>query len=386
MSAEGTDEKVEKRKKFKVIFTQLDEDDVVGHEEEDQKRRNLRRKQHHMQDQIVKDQGDLQDVQKDDFTELMDDLNYIHRNISHSREAQLDTKLLNMMAETLVNRAKKIDTSNLSFSSLAESVKKNYCDDDDGDENSSARSKHEAHTEISWMKLGADVGKLFLNPVDLSTMVGPMSKPKKVVAARQARQRDEPALVVRPEVLDTSKKDGTDEDKEVDEVTFRRLEDLDKEVKHRSEDRGVSDKFELLDILFDAKDCVQTVENFFDFAFWIKDGEVMESWDKKSSQPFAISADKNKMPTERRQHVLALSLKDMKALCKILEQEGTEKLSDLLNSTPTGFPENPLHRSDEVYKALTAYEQSAALSDPKKRKHDAVASSSSSSSQRRRKT
>tara|TARA_B110000090_G_scaffold205781_1_gene254058 strand:+ start:381 stop:1178 length:798 start_codon:yes stop_codon:yes gene_type:complete len=155
-------------------------------------------------------------------------------------------------------------------------------------------------------------------------------------------------------------------------------------------DNAVNAEFPLLNVLFDPEDPVQTIENFFDFAFLIKENSVVQRFDKKTKRPRCVAANKNsleKMP--RKQLVLSLNMGELEQLAELLEPEGgglggSELSSSNKNSsstptpTPTPTPSSSsssgsssqknkqkfhcaLHRNDPLYAATTAAEQSDIL-------------------------
>lgn len=79
---------------------------------------------------------------------------------------------------------------------------------------------------------------------------------------------------------------------------------------------GILHTHAFLVLQLDADDPVQTVENFFDFAFLIKEKRAMES--VQDGEPKAIATDINKlnayMGNQRQQMVLSLSMKDLREL------------------------------------------------------------------------
>ena len=102
-----------------------------------------------------------------------------------------------------MKRVQKLDSiSRLSWKQFLASIKRKFSEADDsdddnegesdsyGDESSGRKRKAAAHTgrkdddvdnaAMSWTKLGAAAGRLFLSPVGLESMLGPISKPKVV--------------------------------------------------------------------------------------------------------------------------------------------------------------------------------------------------------------
>ncbi len=389
------DEVQEKRKKFKVNWLPDEmEEDAEAHEAAQVQRRDLRQKLYQIGEIVDNKQDALQDVSKNNWDDVLESLNATHRYINHTREAQHDAKIMNKLSHTMKNRAMRLEEcSQISFKDFCMAAKEAYneCDDvlsEDEDvdaQSGSGRRKKRVLKQdkdigaMSWTKLGADVGQLFLSPVGLTAMMGPISKPKKVAVARQAKKKDEEVVAKRPEKVESNVDD------ELNEATFHRIEKLDEVIQKRSKrtsssssssgnsNRDTGAAFAIMDVLYDRSDIVQTMENFFDFAFLIKDGAVVTSYDKNNSIPSSIYADKDKLPAQRKQHVLTLSVKEMREITKYMEESNTLELSDLLDpsrssSGKNSSDSNPLHRKDKLYDARTALEQTQVLDEESSRR------------------
>ena len=110
-----------------------------------------------------------------------------------------------------------------------------------------------------------------------------------------------------------------EEDKEFNEATFKRI---DVQMNLILEKSKKSQSLPLLPLLFDAEDQVQTVENFFDYAFLIKEKAVAQKVEKEtkggSGLPMIIAAPKEKLQElEVKQHVLSLNMKELKELAEL---------------------------------------------------------------------
>jgi hypothetical protein len=414
-----------KKRKFQVAWEEDGDNDEL-HAENVDKRRALRQAIYNIGDQIENEQEALQDVTKDNWQDILTSLNEAHSQINHTREAQADAKIMRTLAFTMNKRAKTLENSSrMSFSDFANAIKAKYneaaleegegdmdVDDDDDDGKSKSRKRRRSsnennnnnnRNELNWSALGGDVGQLFLFPIGFNAMLGPISKPKKLQKARVLKEKDAPVRATQLESIENPQRkegdgdgdDDDDEDGEVNEASFQRIDRLDKECKKRSSSsaskknssnkdkdasQGEAAVFPVLDILFDKDDVVQTIENFFDMAFLIKEGEVFTQYNKKQGLPFALSSDKTKtQKTRRRQQVLTLSVSQLNSLSKMMKEGHHETVSSLVRSlnnggtidedddmdggsgSGSGSGANPLHRRDPLYKAKTAREQSAII-------------------------
>ncbi len=369
----------EKRQKFK--FTEFDEgvgngDDDAAILEQAEKRRDQRRNLHTISEVIDERQEVLQDIQENAFENVLDLLNQQFVNINHTREGQQDAKIIAKLGKTMRERAKKLeDVSQLNFKDFSTALVESFSFDADGerptkpkDGEGVVRKRSNRGTPkdgtFDWTGLGADVGQLFLAPCPFNMVFGPMARPEKVRNAGQRgpRERDEVVKIV--EVAELKQTDEEGEEGELNEASFKRIEKLDDVIKKRTNKK--KDSFPVMDILVDPTDQVQTVENFFDFAFLIKDGQVATQYDKSDKNPKAVSAILEKLQnSSRRQHVLTLNMKELHEVAEYLKTDDARSFSQLLDASPDA-PEgddelNPLHRSDALYSARSAAEQSDIL-------------------------
>lgn len=63
---------------------------------------------------------------------------------------------------------------------------------------------------------------------------------------------------------------------------------------------------------------MQTIENFFDFAFLIKDKAAAEDTIGDFGLPFAVAT--NELATDQRQHVVSLGMKDLEKVAELIKE------------------------------------------------------------------
>jgi len=284
----------------------------------------------------------LEDGDTELFNEIRARNNKAFADVGHTREGTMDAAINLELAHAMFKRSEKLDdlSRRIHFEEFALCLTKTYRFDG----------------KFCWRSLGQDVGKLFMRPTPLVTMLGSMDKPEKVRMAAQKRVPREKLVETRPEELiqEGPKKvvgaDGTiegEEEEECNEATYARITAQDRKIDALT--KGTQ-HVSMLKMLVDEKDHVQTVENFFDFAFLIKDKKVEFCEDVETKQPKAkhqhnINSDSSNR--ESQQLVLSLNMKDVKRLAAALAREGNEC---------------PLHRNDELYDARDAQEQAEILS------------------------
>lgn len=138
---------------------------------------------------------------------------------------------------------------------------------------------------------------------------------------------------MRPEEIINEKtvdKDGNEEDADKCEATSARIKQQHQfmEAEKASQlSQGGPPHMDLLSLLVDPKDHVQTVENFFDYAFLIKT-KASEFVKPDEGQGYApgvhTQGPENFAGRENRQLVLSLSMRDVKAMAACLEKQGRE--------------------------------------------------------------
>jgi hypothetical protein len=108
---------------------------------------------------------------------------------------------------------------------------------------------------------------------------------------------------------------------------------------------------DLLGILVNPRDNVQTIENFFDFSFLIKDKRVGQDLLQDGIPSYTIinveSLNEGLLPNERKQMVLSIGMRDLRLLAGLLSRDA----------------EHSLHRDDALYSAANAHEQAKIITE-----------------------
>eukprot|EP01040_Poterioochromonas_malhamensis_P001507 gene1507-1596_t len=296
-------------------------------------------------------QNDLTDLNKKKFQVMNEHLNETFEQISHPRELTLDAVGMKILSTSLKSQALKLSdlSKQHNFETLALRLKELFGVSEEGGRSSGRRASG-AEDYIDWSTFGLEVQPILATPVPLTTMVGPFQKEERIRKAPVRRkENEEDNKNVGPEKPKEVQQNGEEELNEatnvrvqnlltkVRDLTYRRNSNKRKRSQE-DDDEASGDEvgFDLLELLVDPVDDVQTIENFFDFSFLIKEKAVIQALDK-NDLPIAISTDAIDQQ-QRKQMVLTITTKDLK------------QLRDLLYGPQASKIKHPLHRDDEIYK------------------------------------
>jgi hypothetical protein len=194
-----------------------------------------------------------------------------------------------------------------------------------------------------WEKLGRDAGALFCAAPTFQTLRGGLLQPVKRQAPRAPRApREQASEVVVPMNVEhgTGKADSSSGpiDKEATNERVKVMHEYFNKNRANKKDALVN----LVDILVDPSDPVQTIENFFDFGFLIKEKKVVMDL-TADGNPTGVFSDPDKLGEKpSRQVVLTLNMGD---------------LTDIREHRLMDARRCILHRDDPLYAAHTALEQ-----------------------------
>lgn len=135
------------------------------------------------------------------------------------------------------------------------------------------------------------------------------------------------------------------------EATTTRIENLKKVLRvsegSLQEAAAGAEPIRLLQLLADPDDPVQTIENFFDLSFLVKEKNVTIVQDRDGSLVVERACSAENKDADKSQKVLSLSMRALK---------------DYLRSSKAAPDDRaPLHREDELYQAADAHEQAQLL-------------------------
>lgn len=310
-----------------------------------------------MDDKIASQREDLISGKKE-FSEFREECNNLFGSVVGAREQHNDVAIVRKLADVVKSKIQLMDNvaRRYNINDFNLRIKTTYVD--------------EVGT-FSWSLLGQDIGVLSKLTPGISTFYGPIIRQETVRKEKAQRKTSERLVEVKPENV------IQDED-DICEATNERLIKLitltkDKSYKSSNSDTsgssssGNKEKFNLFELLVDPDDMVQTVENFFDFSYLVKEKRILFDRDRDTGIPMAIANEPDQQASTKNQMVLTMNMKDMKVLHKLLKDK---------SSTAT----HPLHRDDVLYSASDVHEQANYLDamiraerDKNKAKHTATA-------------
>eukprot|EP01084_Bolivina_argentea_P184769 318684_1 len=197
----------------------------------------------------------------------------------------------------------------------------------------SALKERSGNGPFKWNLLGLALGVCHAWCPRVTVMLGPLNRPPKEKVVRKVRKKDKDNSTAERELKEA---DMGDVDESAKDSTVLRLEKL-KEVLSTAHAQAVErgSKMDFFKLLLNPQSFTQTVENLFDFCFFIKNGESMVELNEKTGLPHIIACLPERDKPECRQMVLNFTMQDWKNL---VEAYGME------NSSPMIAP-----RRDDVY-------------------------------------
>ncbi len=375
----------------------------------DATRRMIRKKQSDLQDELVKNKDELLDIRSEAHDKIRNEMNECQASILYTREALGDVRVLSSLGKNLHTKAIRLDDNSkrLNFKDFVIRLKglfkghqhggeeEYYGEPEEDDEEATRPSKRKRprggairnndadSTPFDWCTLGADVGALFTTTFPATMMLGPLGKPPKVrVAAERAARpvKDNSEVAVAEELIqdeddDEDSETGEKDKAEFNEATFARIDHQEKvlrELRDKGEDTG------LISFLVDPHDQVQTVENFFDYAFLIKEQSTSQKIDKATGLPVIKPAHREMLAEkESKQLVLSMNMQELKELAAIMQEHEEAGINSnggsglINNSSSNGSRSNSpkkrkvlsLHRDDALYKTSDVHQQTALIQE-----------------------
>lgn len=277
-----------------------DEEPEVMSGQTEEERRFLRREQRQLLDRLGDRSAELASMESSAFEEERNRNNALFKKVKYTRELGNDGENLAYMSELATKRSAQLARSVSQYSSnrITTILQNEYGSSADG----------------LWLGLGRDVGALFATIPRLDFMCGGLEKPEKT---RKAGHR---------------KKKGNDEDdmeetqyetigkavKQHEEATNKRLQSLLAQL----EAKGAGDKpVDVMNLCVNPRSFHETVENFFDLSFLVKDSKAGLALDPETQLPTAALTEVPDQVHEKRQTIVVLSPQNIKDIAEVWDIE-----------------------------------------------------------------
>ena len=307
-----------------------DEDDDLEDETPLQRaqRRELRKEQRKLLDSVHDNFEKIADKNSSTFDDLRQETNRLFGLANKTREQHNDALIFQQLSKGL--KKMTASTSNLSarynFSGFKDKLWEQYED-----------KELERFKSINWVVLGEDVGSFMRTPGNVTTFFGPLLREEKVrKESQRTKKREDDVIELRPEEL------IHDEEDDINEATNERFKILEGILKKNLNSFTETNDVEinnLIKILVDPTSSVQTIENFFDFSFMIKNKKARIFEHKSCTGLLGAMLDDEvgDEANEKNQAVLSMNMKHLGHLQELMK---------------TVYPSHkcPLHRDDELYR------------------------------------
>jgi len=291
---------------------------------------------------ISKNKAELRDLKSDRFQKDLRKLDAISTRAVHTREMQMDAFSLRELSLAAKAQATQISkyTNKYDFKWLSLEIQKLF---------------GLSGQTLDWAALGRNVLHTMNDTAPFSSILGSLSKESK---KRKPIQRKEKVVEEENEenapVAPSEVKQGQNGDEKDDNIAIQRSSHQQKkleELTKRSKDKPV----DLLQLLIDPRDPVQTIENFFDYSFLLKQKKVEEDIDSVTGLPSVVLVNDATTLEEgecrNNQMVLSINMADLARLSEAM-----------------GHEDGLLHRNDALYTANSVREQLSILTYASERK------------------
>ena len=278
--------------------------------EDGESRRRLRTEIRYVHETMVDNLEELQQPESTLYDDKRAEVNAQFKRTTHSREQLLDAENLKILSFAAKQQASKINNSasTYNFNTFADAIRNDMLDP-------------ETFT-FSWRKLGRLCGQVFRLLPPCIPLHGPIGKGYVVKERKRTEKpRDELVALSKPETVEQN-----DDDEDVsNEATNARITKLKKILIECTKQLATSEEskstatVDLIELLVDTQDKVQTVENFFDFAFLLQKKISAQSCeDAEYGLPRALAA--SELEAEKQQLVVSLGMKDLTELNELIDE------------------------------------------------------------------
>eukprot|EP00633_Aureoumbra_lagunensis_P002433 CAMPEP_0197296508 /NCGR_PEP_ID=MMETSP0890-20130614/38506_1 /TAXON_ID=44058 ORGANISM="Aureoumbra lagunensis, Strain CCMP1510" /NCGR_SAMPLE_ID=MMETSP0890 /ASSEMBLY_ACC=CAM_ASM_000533 /LENGTH=299 /DNA_ID=CAMNT_0042773081 /DNA_START=64 /DNA_END=960 /DNA_ORIENTATION=- len=268
----------------------------------EEERRALRKKQRAILDRVNDRHAEMIQLDSNAYAEERESNNKLFENVRFTRELGNDGDNLVAIGTVAVERSSQLNQSVAQYpaNDIMEKLRERYRGCNGG----------------LWLNLGHDVAGLFKAVPILNFMNGPLEQPqmqKKKAVRRQKQDEDDEFQATQYETMDYGEKNNENvEQRKLEEATNRRLQNLEHVLKTKVAEG--EDSVDMMNLLVSPRSFHETVENFFDYSFLVKDGKASIKLDPKTGLPLCALEEQPEDQLKKFQTVVVLGPQDHKRI------------------------------------------------------------------------
>ena len=275
---------------------------MEGQSEEE--RRALRQSQRQLLDRMQEKSEEMVQLDSEAFEEEREQNNLLFDQVKFTRELANDGDNLVVIGELATKRSAQLAHSVTQYSSakIIEKLKVDY--------------NRRKCSKGPWVALGNDVAHLYSAVPKMGFMVGILQSPEvqkepKKKKQKQTQEDSSKLEATQYDTTDYSDKQSQSQEKKQEEATNKRLQNL---LGHMTAQNGHD--MDLVNLLVNPDKFSETVENFFDLSFLVKDGRAKIALDNDGIAYTALTEPPDEQ-VPKSQTVVVLSAADNKKLAEL---------------------------------------------------------------------
>ncbi|CAM9806793.1 unnamed protein product [Scytosiphon promiscuus] len=283
-----------------------------------EQRRELRLKQRALKSKIIEQESEIADLTKDNSRELTLANGLLFEETKYPREAANDADNLKHLANFSAKQGDKVNGGSVGVNveEALDSIGK-FFSQSKGEDGDGSRL-------FNWAGWGGNISMVFLAlPDGADFMMGPLDKPAKERKQAQRRQKmnDDDAEEVVPEMEQQGKKAKLNKDQTQTRISKMKSTECKPECARTKKD--------MFETLLNPKSFTQTVENLFDFSFFVKSAQGHILIDKETELPQVMFEEKEAAesgsngPGTQRQWLMSFTPEDFRELKALYALEGS---------------------------------------------------------------
>ncbi|KAJ1446436.1 hypothetical protein M885DRAFT_546521 [Pelagophyceae sp. CCMP2097] len=300
---------------------------IVMEGQTEEERRALRQEQRALFDSMADRHTELAQLSNEAFGNERTANNDLFAKVRFTREMGTDGENLEVIAKLAEKRSGQLNQAVSIYSSAAvvKELRRHYADD----------------APFSWARLGADCAHVFRAAPELSFLCGPLNKPEKEKKTKtQEEKLKEKAKKTKATADDGDDLEtrydtttgGTADAGQQDEATNMRLDAIVSVMEQKMASSGLpvaapgapQAGLDVMQLLVNKDSFCETVENFFDLSFLVKDGRACLEIDPATGLPCARLTQAPEEAIHKTQNVVVLSMADTAQIAELWRLQANE--------------------------------------------------------------